>query len=292
MLGHAMVDRVAVDLDVRVLFIKGPAAVAQGLRLERTSLDVDVLVDPSRRHVLAQRLIELGWVDDHPYTSPTILPVHSWEYRNPLWPCELDVHDRFPGFFAKPQAVFESLWERRALVILASRPVPAPAPADHALLLALNCLRDPHQGAKVRELDFLVAWARTELDDGALLGVATRAVELGAADTAAPFLDAVEAPAVGRGSWSGAQRHDWLLLTKPVDSTAVSWVEELRRLPVHSWPRYLWYAAWLSEVELRLADPFLPPGRRAVAGARMRRLKRGLRALPGAFRSVWSLSRD
>ena len=54
-LAHALVDRVAVDHDVRVLFIKGPAAAGQGLRPARPSVDVDVLVDPSRRSLLAER---------------------------------------------------------------------------------------------------------------------------------------------------------------------------------------------------------------------------------------------
>ena len=65
-LAHALVDRVAVDVDVRVLFIKGPAAALQGLRTRRASVDVDVLVDPSRRQVLAERLTDLGWVDETP----------------------------------------------------------------------------------------------------------------------------------------------------------------------------------------------------------------------------------
>jgi hypothetical protein len=292
LLAHAMVDRVAADVGVRVIFIKGPGAVAQGLRPVRTSLDADVLVDPGQRPVLARRLSELGWIDEHPYTSPTILPPHSWEYRNPRWPCELDVHDRFPGFFAEPQSVFERLWERRTQVTLAARPIPVPTAEDHALLLALNCLRDPHQPAKVRELEFLVSWTRAEVVADKLVYIAQRAAELGAADTAAPYLDAVQAPEIARGTWSDAQRHDWLLVTQPVDSTAVSWLEELRRLPARSWPRYLWYAVWLSDVELRLAEPSLPPGRRALMRARVRRLRRGVRALPAAFRNVRSFSRD
>ena len=90
-LAHALVDRIAEERGVRVLFIKGPTAVEQGLRPPRASLDVDALVDPARRHLLAARLADLGWVDEHPYTSPTVLPMHSLTYRHVSWPCELDL---------------------------------------------------------------------------------------------------------------------------------------------------------------------------------------------------------
>jgi hypothetical protein len=285
-LAHAMVDRVARDHDVRVLFIKGPAATAQRLRAARISVDVDLLVDPLRRSVLAEALGELTWVDEHPYTSPTVLPMHSLAFRSPRWSCELDLHDRFPGFFAEPQAMFETLWDRHVVADVAARDIPCPDLAAHSLFLALNSLRDPHHSTKAAELDFLVSRVRGIFDEHDLEDLARLASELGAADTCAPFLLAVGAPEVGRGTTSHDDLRSWHLLTDPEDGTAVSWVEELRKLPKRQWPRYLWYAAWLSEVELRLADPTLKRGWWAVTGARLRRLRRGVRALPAAVRSV------
>jgi hypothetical protein len=290
-LAHALVDRVARDADVRVLFIKGPTAVEQGLREPRTSLDVDALVDPARRHLLAERLTELGWVDEHPYTSPTVLPMHSLTHRHRAWPCELDLHDRFPGFFADPQQVFERLWEGRATVTVAARDIPSPEPAGQALVLALHALRDPHGAAKAHELSDLAERVSTYATDDSLRHLAELARDLGAADTAAPFLDLVGAPAVGRGTTKPADLHDWRLRTQPANTTAVSWVHELRRLPWYRWPGYLWYAATLSDVELRLAEPNLPPGRLPLLRARVRRLRRGLAALPKAVRSVSSIER-
>lgn len=290
-LAHALVDRVARDADVRVLFIKGPTAVEQGLREPRTSLDVDALVDPARRHLLAERLTELGWVDEHPYTSPTVLPMHSLTHRHRAWPCELDLHDRFPGFFADPQQVFERLWEDRANVTVAARDIPCPEPAGQALVLALHALRDPHGAAKAHELSDLAERVSTYATDDSLRHLAELARDLGAADTAAPFLDLVGAPAVGRGTTKPADLHDWRLRTQPANTTAVSWVHELRRLPWYRWPGYLWYAATLSDVELRLAEPNLPPGRLPLLRARVRRLRRGLAALPKAVRSVSSIER-
>lgn len=285
-LAHALVDRVAGESEVRLLFIKGPTAVEQGLRAPRGSLDVDALVDPARRDHLAARLTALGWVDEHPYTSPTVLPMHSTTHRHQGWPCELDLHDRFPGFFADPQDVFERLWERRSTVTVAAHALPCPDPAGQALVLALHALRDPHDLSKAHELRTLVERASTVFTDSALRDLAELARDLGAADTAAPFLDRVGAPPVGRGTTAPADIQAWDLRTKPAGTTAVSWVHELRRLPWHRRPRYLWYAVWLSDVELRLAEPHLPPGRLSMLRARLRRLRRGLRAVPAAVRSV------
>ncbi len=285
-LAHAVVDRVARDHDVRVLFIKGPAAVEQGLRVDRTSVDVDALVDPARRHVLAAALPTLGWVDEHPYTSPTVLPMHSLTFRHPKWPCELDLHDRFPGFFADPQAAFEALWARRTTVRVAAQDLPAPDRLSHALILALHSLRDPHEASRHTELHDLQQRLADDLGEAQLRDLAELADTLGAGDTAAPFLRELGAPAIGVGSLSPADRRAWRLRTEPSDTTAVSWVAELRRLPPRAWPRYLWYAAWLSDHELRMANPGLPDDPKALRRARVRRLRRGLLALPAAARSV------
>jgi hypothetical protein len=285
-LAHALVARAALDHDVRVLFIKGPVAAEQGLRPRRPSVDVDVLVDPMRRGLLAATLDDLGWVDENPYHSPTVLPQHSLTHRHESWPCELDLHDRFPGFFADPQAVFEALWVRRTTVRVAGQDVPAPDRSGHALVLALHSLRDPHEQLRQVDLHDLEQRLVGELGAAELRDLAGLARTLGAADTAAPFLRAVGAPPIGLGSTSASDLRAWRLRTEPSDSTAVSWVEELRHLPPRAWPRYLWYAAFLSDHELRMADPDLPDDRKALARARLRRLRRGLAAAPAAVRSV------
>jgi len=290
-LAHVAVDRVARDHDVRVLFIKGPTAVAQGLRAERVSLDVDALVDPSRRRVLVEALTELGWVDENPYTSPTVLPMHSLTHRHPSWPCELDLHDRFPGFFAEPQDVFEHLWARRSSVEVATQQVPCTDRTAQALVLALHALRDPHDPTKAAELSDLVGRVSASFDAEALGDLAELARDLGAADTAAPFVSAVGGPPAGVGTTSAEDLRAWRLRTEPTQTTAVSWVDSLRRLPKRSWPRYLWYAATLSDKELRLANPGLAPGRAPLLRARATRLRRGLAALPGAIRDVRAQAR-
>ena len=219
-LAHALLDRLALESGVRVLFIKGPTAVAQGLRAPRESLDVDALVDPARRDHLAERLAELGWVDEHPYTSPTVLPMHSTTHRHDRWPNELDLHDRFPGFFADAQDVFERLWERRKTVNVAAHDIACPDPAGQALVLALHTLRDPHDPSKAHELASLVERVSATATADSLRDLAELARDLGAADTAAPFLDRVGAPAVGRGSTDPADLRAWELRTQPDATTA------------------------------------------------------------------------
>lgn len=286
-LAHALVAWVAAEVDVRVLFIKGPAAVEQGLRAPRQSVDVDAWVDPGRRPVLVARLAELGWVDEHPYTSPTVLPQHSLTLRNPRWACEVDLHDRFPGFFADPQEVFEQLWRRHDSVPVAGRLVGCPDPAGHALILALHALRDPHHPGHDLELAALVHRVRESATDDSLRDLAELAVTLGAADTAAPFLDAVGVPTLGRGSTAAADLRAWQLRTRPQASIA-GWLGGVRDVPLRKVPAYLWYAVWLSEQELRLDDPNLPAGRAAVRRARLRRLRRGMQGAPAALRSLWA----
>lgn len=282
-LAHALVSRIAADTQVRVLFIKGPTAELQGLRVPRSSVDVDALVDPARRHLLADRLTALGWVDEHPYTSPTLLPMHSLTHRHPSWACELDLHDRFPGFFGEPQHVFDRLWDRRTTVEVAGQAIPCPDAAGQALVLALHALRDAHDPVKELDLTRLVEKVRESATDESLRDLAELARDLGAADTAAPFLDRLSAPAVGRGSTRASDLRAWDLRTD-ADSSVTGWVDELRGLRWRERPRFLWYAAFLTEDELRLDDPSLPPGRGAVIRARLARLRRGLGALPRAWR--------
>lgn len=289
-LAHAAVARAAADRDVRVLFFKGPIAALQGLRPERASQDVDALVDPARLSELTAALTGLDWVDEHLYSTPTAA-TYSRTHRHASWPCELDLHTTFPGLFAPQQDAFELLWSRRESVEVAAQEVPCPDPQAHALLLALNSLRDPHETTKMSQLADLVRRVSGSFDQRALLGLGRLAGELGAADTAAPFLSAVGAPNDGIGSTAQEDLHAWRLRTQPSWRVA-TWMEGLRQRPLRSWPGYLWYALALSDEELRMADPQLPPGRRALAGARWRRLKRGAVALPRALRTMRAVEHD
>ncbi len=288
-LAHALVARVARDSDVRVLFIKGPAAVVQGLRSPRMSVDVDALVDPARLRVLREGLALLGWVDENPYSTPTAA-TYSRTHRHPSWPCEVDLHTTFPGLYAPEQDVFDRLWSRRGSTEIAGRTLPCPDRGAHSLVLALNCLRDPHSLAKVEQLDDLVTRVSGSFGPTDLRDLGELARELGASDTAAPFLDALGAPNPGLGSTPPGDLHAWRLRTQPAWRVA-TWVEGFGQQPLRSRPRYLWNALFLSEGEFRHANPSLGRDRRSLLRARVRRVRRGVRALPAAVRIVLSNER-
>lgn len=290
LLAHAFVDRVARDQGVRVMFIKGAAAVEQGLRPPQGSLDVDALVDPSQLQVLRDGLAELGWIDENPYSTPTAAS-YSRTHRHAAWPCELDLHTTFPGLCAPEQEIFERLWSTHELVEVAAREVPCPDRRAHALVLALNSLREPAEAGKVMQLEDLVGRVSASFDTAALTELGELARDVGAADTAAPFLVAVGAPNVGLGSTPPAELHAWRLRTQPAWRTA-TWIEGLREQPLRRVPSYLWRAVFIDETELRLADPTMGPGRLPLLRARARRVRRGLGDLPGALRQVRDLRRE
>ncbi|WP_151084268.1 glycosyltransferase [Nocardioides cynanchi] len=283
-LAHAVVARVAADHDVRVLFFKGPVAARQGLRPERDSQDVDALVDPARLEVLAGALTALGWVDEQVFGTPTAA-TYSRTHRHAAWPCELDLHTTFPGLYAPAQEVFERLWARRESVELATHEVASPDPQAHALLLALNTLRDPHETTKIAQLNDLVRRVSGSFDARAVQGLGRLAGELGAPDTAAPFLSAVGAPNDALGSTAPADLHAWRLRTQPAWRVA-TWMDGLREQPLRRRPGYLWYAAMLTDDELRRAHPELPPGRLPLLRLRLGRLRRGLSAVPAAWHNL------
>ena len=60
-LAHALVARLAELEGVRILFIKGPTAVALGARPPRPSTDVDVLCEPGGLERLGPALERCGW---------------------------------------------------------------------------------------------------------------------------------------------------------------------------------------------------------------------------------------
>ena len=289
-LAHALLLRVAQDSDVRVLFIKGPAAVAQGLRSSGTSTDVDALVDPLRLERLRERLAELGWVDPHPHSTPTASD-YSRTHRHPSWPCELDLHVTFPGLYADRRAVFERLWARRATVGVAGQMIACPDVQAHTLILALNCLRDPLRPGKSAALEALAERVTTTFSPEALTEIGELARAVGASDTSAPFLAMVSAPNSGLGSTSEADLQAWRLRTQPAWRVA-TWLQGLGQQPIRSRPAYLWRALVLSEAELRAAHPELPPSRKALAKMRWQRLKRGVSMAPAAWRAFRAVDRD
>ncbi|MDQ0078456.1 nucleotidyltransferase family protein [Arthrobacter oryzae] len=155
LLGHALVARVAGSLGIQAFFIKGPASVIQGLRLPKTSADVDVFVPPADLKPLISGLRERGWRERVIAHDERIFPNHSITLDHPSWPCCIDVHYRFPGMEGTPGDNFDVMWARTEVLELAGQEVQVPSRALGILILALHSLRSPQLPACRQELEFL-----------------------------------------------------------------------------------------------------------------------------------------
>ncbi len=279
---HGYVERVARDAGVRVLFIKGPVLAAQGLRPARVSIDVDALVDPAAMSRMRDALEKLGWRVPTPDTTAHVVPQHSATYAHQAWPCTLDVHDRFPGFLADPQVVFEALWARRTT---ATRGRPG-----RAVLRRTGQRRHPgaprvagpEPAAPAVRARPPRRCAQRPLDDAGRAELAQLATATGASATLEPFLDAVGAPRTGREVVDTPELRAWRIRTAATGVKSVAWVAELSRTPLRRWVHTLWRAVTLTEAEIRHTYPDAAPGSWGLLRARIRRLRRGLAALPKA----------
>lgn len=283
-LGYALVSRVARDSGVRALGIKGPVAVEQRLRpADHVPVDVDVWVDPAGVDEFSARLKDLGWrllVDP---TSAEILERHSLAYVNEFWPCEIDVHDRYPGLLEPADVAFEQAWKHHEGVTIAGVSVAAPDRPMSVVIHALHRLRD--QGPESPDAATFADLARRELTVDELAGLRSVVVATGAAGPLQPFLTqlGVDVPVADR-------YHDamvrWRIATAMPDSKSVPAVFELLNAPMRRWPSLAWNSLWLTEGEIRATQPDTPPGALGLLRARLRRTIWGLRGLPSAIRLV------
>ena len=284
---HAVVDRSARDAGARVLFIKGPVLTQQGLREPHTSVDVDVLAEPATMPRLLDALAGLGWRVAVEPTSALVLPLHSTTLRHESWGCELDVHDRFPGFLAEPTDVFEALWDRRTTVEIAHRQVPCPDEVAHGTIAALHWLRDGWTSATQEKLNYLTFALAPHLNGSGRADLVELAQRTGSVEPLRPFLDmlGIDVPATGHDTTM------WRIRTASTGVKSVGWLVELRQTPLRRLPARLWHALVLTEAEIRGEQPDTPPGAWGLFRARVRRLRYGLRDLPRAARIIWTESR-
>ncbi|WP_255770735.1 nucleotidyltransferase family protein [Pseudarthrobacter sulfonivorans] len=193
LLGHAMVQRVANGLGIRAFFIKGPASVVQGLRMPKTSGDVDVFVHPADLESMVGGLQERGWRERPVDLDSLTFPKHSVTVHHPEWPCCIDVHYRFPGMENAPEDSYEVMWANTEVLGLAGQGVRVPAKELGILLLALHALRSPHLLACNAELRFLAELTEREAHAPAILDLAQATGSLAAVR---PFLGDLLAPNV------------------------------------------------------------------------------------------------
>ena len=162
-LVHALCERVARDVGVRVLAIKGPVVAMQGLRAPRVSADVDVLVHPDDLDTLhrwpAGRRLARRSAGHRRYGSCPCTRSTSCTTTG-RWASTSTTTSRA---FSRPRAeVFEVLWARRDVVELAGVPVTVCDPVSQVAVVGLHLLREDPEGLSARVQD-LVERARDRL---------------------------------------------------------------------------------------------------------------------------------
>lgn len=285
---RALVHRIAVDEGFRMLSIKGPVTEMHGLRPPRRYNDVDVWVEPAGLGEVIARLVGLGWVTDEAVASvaPRLLDLHSMTLVHPNWPVELDVHDRFPGFLAAPDDVFEALWDDRSALAVAGVTVPATGLAGSLLVSALHAAREDKGIDHTAEVAAVAEQATTLAASGRSAALAALAEVTGATHSAAAVLAAAGVAPAGLPADRAALRR-WELRSHSRDVLGLAWMDLLRGTPLWRWPAVVLRALLSSEVDLRLNWPEAPSGRRGLWVARWLRLRKGLPHIPRAIALVW-----
>ena len=232
-LAHALISRLAEWEGIRILFVKGPTAVALGARPPRPSSDVDVLCEPGGMERLGVALASCGWrrrapegVNKHLVHASQYLFEHSTHYIHDDWPCDLDLHYKFPGFLAPDEIVFDTLWARRAHVAVASVPVPAADQLGQVAVVGLHALRDPGSGLLAADLGLLQT-VLAELSPEAKADLGRLAAATGSSETLRPLLERAHVP-VATGMWNDPEAlRRWRVRTAspaiPTSSWLLSW---------------------------------------------------------------------
>nr|WP_277924852.1 nucleotidyltransferase family protein [Microbacterium ureisolvens] len=289
-LGYAWVQRAATGRGIRVLFIKGPALHRQGLRDERVSADIDVLVDPARFAELCDAVAEGGWRERPGNFLSARTTLHSRTYVRDGWPCDLDVHSHFPGFLADTATVFDALWARREHMPFAHHDCDVPDRIGAMLILALHSLRSAR--TQRRHADELEQLLRVELTDEERADAASLALTTGSAATLEAVLPRLgielEPPA---GELQSEALREWRLRVAAGAHGAYFWLLAFRRAPWKERPAIVWRAWWPTRRDLLVARPLTVDTVRGRTGARLARWSSGVRFAPAAMRALWAHGR-
>lgn len=297
LLAHALVARLAEQAGARVLFIKGPTAVALGVRPDRPSTDVDVLVDPADFRTLCAAFDGAGWQVRTPAGRPRraadLAFDHSTHYVHRDWPSDVDLHYNFPGFLAPPEQVFEGLWARRTTVTVAGRQVPTPDALGQALVVGLHALRDPKRPRSIADLDH-VARSVTDPADGQLerriAELAGLAHATGAEQTAEPLLHRLGVRVVA--DEPQAQLLAWRQRQEFGEAAGSLWLVEFSQAPWYRRPGVLARAALPPREVLMSSHLAGDATRRQVLRLHVQRWARGVARLPRSVAIIRGLRRS
>lgn len=279
--------------DLRAVFIKGPVLAAQNLRPPRASSDVDVLVHPHDYEKVRRLLRENGWSPRPAAFAGSFYDDHSTSFIHPQWPCDIDVHSRYPGFLGAPDAVFERLWRDRTSFRLAEIECWVCSRPANALIMGLHALRGAARGSRhEHELDYLthdVEFSAEELQQ-----ISDIAAVTGSTDSAQVFLSALRVPPSREAGCvvDRAALVDWQMRTEAADTPVWVWLNAFRSAPPRLRPVVLWRAVWPTRRDLEIDGIANIDTRRQRVRFRLARLAHGV---PAAARLAWrrvSLSRS
>lgn len=284
-LAHALTARIGRQNDIRVLSIKGPTLRTHDLRRRSVSADADVMVDPKHYERFCALLEAAGWIERAARQVPQVLPLHSRSFIHPWWPCDIDVHHYYPGFFGDRLVIFERLWRNRVEVPLANYPIWAPDRPSSAVISMLHAMRHPSSVSHQQELDEVVtavAATFTEQEREALAEL----VRLGRAqDVLRPALDRLHLP-LANSDLDARERRLWEYYCQTVDDGATGgWLLAVREASLLRKPGVFVAAVYPSAAELRKDLATKDLSMWGLAKFRLRRLALGIRALPGALRA-------
>ena len=285
LLAHALVARLADQVGARVLFIKGPTAVALGARPPRPSSDVDVLVESGSGDRLAAAMAAAGWVNrlrpgSFVHTDDLAFD-HSLHLIHPDWPCDVDVHFAFPGFLRPMNEVFELLWSRRTMVQIAGRQICSPDFVGQALVVGLHACRDPEAPSSRQDLAHLV----TEVSRrGQAQCLARLARDTGAAHPVAELLIALDVPMTPVEEPERERLEDWRRHQRRDGLTDV-WLSDLVAARWRDKPTVLRRALFPSRDYLT-GSSLIAPTPTQMAELWVHRIARGVRHLPSALAAV------
>jgi hypothetical protein len=290
-LAHALVARLAELEGLRILFIKGPTAVALGARPPRPSTDVDVLCEPGGLEKLGPALERCGWRRRVPESltarfrhASKYMFEHSVHYIHDEWPCDLDIHYNFPGFLAPDDVVFEELWTRHTTVEVAHWPVPCADLLGQCAVVGLHRLRDGDCIDSSSDLDF-VAKALQDQGSARVAAFAELSAATGSAQTLRPLLDRLGvSPADSHIDRELLRR--WQVRQQNAGVYTSTWLIELRHRPWRYKPDLVRRALFLPIEELFSTHVGMPRTRWNVARLQAQRWRRAITYLPRGLRAA------
>jgi len=283
-LAHGVGVWAASEAAARVLVVKGRSADYWGLREPRVAADVDLLVEPVNFESLVEFLARAGWGSRETSATYRATTTHALTLVHPAWPCDIDVHSRFPGLLGDPSEVFDVLWRDREQIAVAGVAVAIPGRVHTALILGLHALHS--STANPRHAIEFERVARAIREDESLASALLEAAhEMGALQTAAPLLEAggLEPPPP-EGNPSEELLAWWARGAAGSNPTAVS-LNYVLGLPWRKRPVAMWRLFWPTAEDIRRDHPELGSGPATILRGRISRFGRGLVALPGAIRA-------